>query len=667
MRSKATLDSTAVAAIPRARSHRMDATQEELLAASGRSFVAPMAIVVLVTLAYVNSFSGPFIFDDPDAILDNPTIRHLSDFRQVLSPPRGMTVSGRPLLNVSLAVNHALSGSAVWSYHALNLAIHLAASLTLFGLVRRTLQLPALRERFGSRSRAIAFAVSALWALHPLQTEAVTYVVQRAESLMGLWYLLTLYCFVRATEADAARARGEAASPMTWRVSCVLGCACGMATKEVMVSAPLLVLLYDRTCVSGGFRAALRRWRTYVGLFATYIVLIYLVLSTGGNRGGSAGFDVGVSPTTYWMTQFEAVAHYLRLAGWPHPLVFEYGFFPPGTFAHRLPYVVGVVGLIGGTVVALWRAPLLGLAGAWFFAILAPTSIVPGTTQMIVEHRMYLALVPVLAVAIAVAFRACGPRAMIGCVLAAAGCGLLTAARNRDYRAEISIWDDTASKRPNNPLAHYALGNALLSAGRLADAVPRFEAALQLKPDYAEAHYNLGNALLRLDQVEAAIEHYRAAIRINASLAAAHSNLGNVLVRTGKAEAGILELQAALRIDPGVAETHYALANAFKTVNRESEAMTEYEATLRLAPDHFRARNNLGNALTRLGRGDEAIAHFQAALRVEPNNAMLHVNLGNAYFALHRWDDARTQYARALQLEPANAAANEALARLPPR
>src|SRR5271170_509528 len=152
-------------------------------------------IVAAGLLAYRKSYGGPFVFDDPPSILYNATIRHLWPFWSVLRPPHGegITVGGRPVLNLSLAVNYAISGTRVWSYHALNLLIHILAGLTLFGIVRRTL------ERVGSgdlaRPYLLGLAITLLWILHPLQTESVTYVVQRAESLMGLFYLLTLYCF----------------------------------------------------------------------------------------------------------------------------------------------------------------------------------------------------------------------------------------------------------------------------------------------------------------------------------------------------------------------------------------------------------------------------------------------------------------------------------------
>ncbi|HEY8995225.1 MAG TPA: hypothetical protein VIM71_11225, partial [Lacunisphaera sp.] len=263
--------STPLAANPRSKWHSF-------------SWIAGLSLVV--GLVYANSFTGPFVFDDLPAIADNPSIRRLRPLGAVLAPDLdgGVTVSGRPLVNFSLAVNYALGGKGVASYHATNLLIHMLAGLVLLGVVRRTLRRSSsvvLRENAGS----VGGFTALLWLLHPLQTESVTYIVQRAEALMGLCYLLSLYGFIRATEATR---------PGRWFALSVMACLLGMACKEVMVSAPLMILLYDRTFVAGTFRAAWQhRWRYYLALAATWLVLAWLVAGTTG-RGGTAGFGTTV-------------------------------------------------------------------------------------------------------------------------------------------------------------------------------------------------------------------------------------------------------------------------------------------------------------------------------------------------------------------------------------
>jgi len=187
-------------------------------------------------------------------------------------------VSGRPVLNFSFALNYAISGEHPWSYHVVNLGIHLAAALTLFGILRRTWW-SALSQRASCATDSSwpAAAAAILWAVHPLTTESVTYLAQRAESLMALFYLLTLYCAARATTADR---------PKTWESLSVLCCLLGVGTKEAIVSAPIAVVLYDRAFAAPTWRALWRGRRSYyLALFATWIPLLWLVATGGWDRG----------------------------------------------------------------------------------------------------------------------------------------------------------------------------------------------------------------------------------------------------------------------------------------------------------------------------------------------------------------------------------------------
>ncbi len=571
-------------------------------ASSSRSFSCSIAcaVIVLAALAaYGNSLGDPFIFDDLPAIPGNPAIRHLWPPGGVLLHlPRDTTVEGRPVLNLSLAVNYAASGAGVWSYHALNLLIHALAGLALFGIVRRTLLRPSLRERFGAAAVPLAFAVALLWTVHPLQTEAVTYVIQRAESLMGLFYLLTLYCFIRGAENGELRSQGSEAKNHSaaglWLLSSVFCCLLGMATKEVMVSAPLMVFFCDRTFVAGTFAEVWKqRWKFYLGLAATWLLLGWLVLGTGGNRSGAAGFNVGISPWTYWLTQFPAVVHYLGLAFWPHPLAIEYGKTWVKQARDVVPSALILIPLIAGTAIALWRRPAAGFLGLWFFAILAPTSVVPGTTQMIVEHRMYLPLAAVLAALVLGIYRLAGRRSLVVFLALAVGCGFLTERRNGDYRTELSIWTDTVAKRPQSAVARVNLGIALDKAGRLAGATDQFRQATQIDPAYAEAHYNLGVALAKTGLTAAAIGEFETAVRLRPDYAEAYYNLGTCLGQTGRVSEAIAQLKEAVRLRPDYAEAHKNLGLALYQAGRIPEAMAEFQETLRIDPDQPAVRSAL--------------------------------------------------------------------------
>lgn len=357
--------------------------------------------------AYHNGFSLPFIFDDVPGIVENPTIRNLGAMGRVLaaSGPKGSAVLGRPIVNLSLALNYAVGGLDVRGYHVLNLAIHWLAGLTLFGIVRRTLAMsapPAGIEQRGpppaqfsaavrSDATILALTIALLWTVHPLQTETVDATIQRTESLMGLFYLLTLYCFIRGAANEESVLGGASALPRSpgdhqktfrrgwspaffsravsgqsrWLGASIACFALGMASKEVMVSAPLIVFLYDRTFISGSFREAWRRRAgLYCALACTWALLALLVATSGGQRGGTVGFGLGISVWHYFLTQCRAIVLYLRLSLWPHPLIADYGSAFVLNPAEVLPQILLLTLLAAGTLLLIWRHPKAGFIGA---------------------------------------------------------------------------------------------------------------------------------------------------------------------------------------------------------------------------------------------------------------------------------------------------------------
>jgi protein O-mannosyl-transferase len=658
--------------------------------ADGYPLACAVVLAAAATAAYAGTFAVPFLFDDATSVTGNPTLRRLAT---VLAAPAGTTASGRPVLNLSLALNYAISGPAVWSYHALNLVIHVLAGLTLFGIVRRT-----LAPRFGPKAPAVAFAAALLWSVHPLLTESVTYIIQRAESLMGLFYLCTLYFLIRGAGTEGPwRNR--------WYVLSIAACLLGMGTKEVMVSAPVIALLYDRTFLAGTFREALRRrgW-VYACLAATWLLLFSLVLASHG-RSGTAGFGSGVPWSDYALAQLPAIAHYLRLAAWPHPLIFDYG-----TALTREPAAVAAGALAVGVLAAvtLWaiaKKPAMGFLGASFFALLAPSSsIVPVATEAVAEHRMYLALIPVVVLAVAGAFRWFGRAALPLCVVAAVLLSIATWERNRDYRSEEAIWRDTVEKLPGNERAQDNLGFALAAMpGRSDEAIEHYEAALRIKPDFFDAHSNLAyllggmpgrrdeaivhyeealqlrpgaadlhfNVARALQEVpgrrDEAIAHYREALRLRPDYAEAHYNLGYLLqsIPGGGAEAAA-QFREALRLRPDNPGAHFSLGCLLQAEpGGLAGAITQYEEAVRLKPDYVEARCNLGNALNAAGSPAEAAAQYAEAVRERPGDAAIHTNYAVILLGMPGGaGDAALQLREALKIRPDDERARRMLGRM---
>jgi tetratricopeptide (TPR) repeat protein len=622
---------------------------------SRRGVVLAGAVIVLaVGAAYANSFSAPFVFDDLKSITQNPTIRHFTPWSDVLSPPNTATgAAGRPVVNLSLAVNYALGGLEVRGYHVFNTLVHALAALTLFGIVRRTLLRPVLRARFGGEALPLAFATALLWALHPLLTESVTCVVQRSESLMGLFYLLTLYGFIRAVESPA---------PRRWEIFAVVACLLGMATKEVMVSAPLVVLLYDRTFVSGSFGAAwAQRRKFYVCLAASWLLLAWLVAHVG-HRGGGAGLGLGVSPWDYALTQCRAIVLYLRLAVWPRPLVVDYGTGIVRGLDEVWLQALLLLALLAATLVALKRRPVLGFVGGFFFAILAPSSsVVPLVSQTIAEHRMYLPLAAVIGLAVGGGYRWLGKLSLPVWLVLAAVAGFATVARNRDYRDALTLWGVTVADRPDNARAQMNFGTALSAAGRLEEAATHFAAAAQDAPGFADADYSLAGALLQLHRPADAQVAAERALQVKPDYAEAHYVLGTALLQQGQVEPALGEYETALRLHPDFADALHTLAGALAMVGRTDEALDQYAKALRLQPGNPLLHEEMGGVLARLNRVEEAAGHFEAAVRLDPGSVASRYNFGTALLALRRFAEAAEQYAGVVKLQPGFAAAHNNL------
>ncbi|MGH7945842.1 MAG: tetratricopeptide repeat protein, partial [Opitutaceae bacterium] len=491
-----------------------------------RGALASLIIAVATVAAYYNSFAGPFVFDDLLSIRDNPTLAPFGWGALVPPSGAGVTVEGRPLLNFSFALNRAASGQSVWSYHAVNLAIHVVAALALFGVVRRTLLLPAFAERWRRVAGAVGMATALLWAVHPVQTESVTYIVQRAESLMGMWFLLACYGFVRAS--------GDGCNPR-WHALTIAACYAAALSKEVSAAIPVLILIYDRTFLSGAFKAAWRmRGGIHAALFASWIVIGVLV-ATSGSRGGTVGFGSNVAWTDYALTQIDALALYMRLAFWPAPLIFDYGVAWVQPSWSRLLDALLVIGVVAGTSIALFRWPKWGFLGLWFLAMLAPTSLIPGNRQTVSEHRIYLSLAAPLLGGVVALFHLCGGRGSRRLVATLAiASAVLVARRNADYRSDLVLYADTVAKRPGNGFAHYNLGKALAESGEPARAITAYQEAVRLEPGLAAAHYNLGNALAALGRHEEALVAFERALAVNPRHSLSHYNLGNSFVALGR-------------------------------------------------------------------------------------------------------------------------------------
>lgn len=472
----------------------------------------PGILLLTGIVVYANSLAGAFVLDDDTWLPDLPQMRPCWSPQALTAVYPGSPLWGRPVVAFTMAVNYALHGHHALGFHVINIAIHLGCALLLFGLVRRTLLRPAVSDTLQAAAKPLAFASSLLWLVHPLQTECVNYISQRTESLAAFWYLLTMYCAVRAWEP---RRTGR------WTLAAIAACVLGIASKELTATAPALVVLYDLAFRTESWRVVWRaRWRLYLGLAVTWVPLALLMVRC--SRADSVGWSGGVSAFEYALNQADSLVHYLQLVFWPRTLVLDYGVPKALRLGQVWPQGLLVLALLAATAACVIARPQVGFLGVWFFVILSPTSsFIPILTEVAAERRMYLPSMAVIAGAVVAVYwvtisassrwqRSADrlrsypwwPKAVRGTLvlLLAVAAVLLaqrTVRRNRDYRDPLVLYQGSLDYWPGNKRALYNAAVTLRNRDQVDEAIVAYSQLLASAPEDANTNNDLGVLLAR--------------------------------------------------------------------------------------------------------------------------------------------------------------------------
>jgi len=628
-------------------------------------------IALVSVIVYSNSLGNPFVFDDNITLANNPQIR---SFANVFHTDKGSALTGRPIVSLTFAANYALGGLRVAGYRIVNIALHVACALLLFGIVRRTIDRFQPGDRFSGRGPGIALAAALVWAVHPLNSEVVDYLTQRTEALMALFYLLTMYASVRALSSKRVGA---------WVVVAIVSCGAGMLCKEPMATAPLMVLLYDRVFAFESLAAAFRaRWRLYVGLAVMWIPLVIGVASQ--SRELSGGFaTTHVSAWSYLLNQSVIVTHYLTLAVWPQKLVAYYGWSLPVTLAQVWPYAAFLVAGVALSAVALVRWPRVGFLLAWFFVTLAPTSsILPIAAEVGADRRMYVPLMGLVVLAACGVARALdGARtrrvaskgrapsvelvpvpvaAMFVLILAVVALGGRTMARNLDYSSELRLSETTLAHWPS-PVAHDMVGLSLAAAGRMEEAIGELRQAVEL---YPPARYDLGVQYYKLERFEEAIAELQRFVALEPGLfttSAAHTLIGGALDRRRRPLEAIDAYRRAVSGPLPDVQAHGFLADLLLDEQKYEEAIQHYRLYLQAYPGQVPAMMNLGIALASTNQTGDALSVFRRAVDIDPTNVQARVNLTQMLLDAKQVDAAVVEAQQTVTLAPRSAPAYDLL------
>jgi len=645
-----------------------------------RAVAAAFAVVTAIWLAYAGGLASPFIMDDASSVTANKSIRSLWPLWPVLvyEHGEGRTHDGRPLLNLSLAVNRAVTGTSPVGFRVVNIFIHCGNAVLLMALARLLLAQPAVPAAVRTWAGEIAFVAAALWAVHPLGTGAVTYVVQRAESLGAFMILATVLVAVRGMLATDA-GRRTWALPLVTIVSALAGTA-----KETSVAIPFVTILIDRALLSGSWRGTLRHWPWHLAAAASW-PSVGLMLTALGGRGSSAGLD-SASPWLYLLTQAKAIWLYFARIVWPQGLVFDYGDFLSSGLAESGGWLLLSAAVFAGVAYGYAKFPVAFLGPLLFFVLLGPTSsVIPVKTQTIAEHRAYLASAALIVPAVAAAWLVARERLALSprfCGLAAAAAalalGISTAARNREFVTPEILWRKALAAESRNeraminlaaqliakknpaalaeaerllarvaetgryPKVHSVnVGSLAKAQGRYPEALAAIDAVLELTPDEPATLADRGYVLWKLGRLPEALAALDQALALDDQMAPAWLNRGNVLLDFGRHEEAERSFARSVEVDPKYAKGWDHLGIARQDRGDRAAALDAFNRAVACDPKDAEAIYNRGRLHAEAGQSAAAIADFSSALTADPAFRDAHYNRAVLLIRAGRQGEAR--------------------------
>lgn len=577
-----------------------------------------VAVLAAGLIAYSNTFHVPFQLDEEFYLLKNPFVRDCRYPLDSLKPKQEAgtqlreeiierelyrTVNMRYIGYLTFAMNHYFGGYRVEGYHIVNLLVHLLNGVLLYGLLVTMFKTPLLRlSSFADRAVSIAFFSALLFVAHPVQTEAVTYIMQRLASLVTFFYVLSIFAYV-LSRLTTSRLLQFAL------LSCsIISAVCAMKTKENAFTLPFMIAAFEFILFPGDGN---RRLARLTPLFATILIIpIMLWTINGGGTGAVLSGQGGVTPQTYFFTQLRVIAGYLGLLFLPvnqtisHSVQLSRSFFEVEVLLSFLLIIcIAACGwhLLRSRAADAWpRVVALGIL--WFFVSLSIESSILPLPILMCEYRIYLPSVGFFMSVVTAVHAVAGNsmdrriRHLATGALAAAAIALICAtyARNMKWGTSISLWEDAAGKNPAvSGAVHMKLGELYMQQGRFDQAIERFLTAIRGGMEHPRLHYELATAYNQQGRSDEAIQEYRRVIRSYPDFADAHYNLANLLAERGRYDEAVAEYLATLRLNPGSAQAHNNLGGVYVRLGRFREALEEVRAALKLDPGFEDARYNL--------------------------------------------------------------------------
>ena len=626
-------------------------------------FSGPYIYIILCVLGiiiYSGTFNNQFVFDDYPNIVDNQYIRDFKDFRIVraIFPARAFGL-------FTFMVNYRLHGLHVTGYHVVNLLIHILSSCMVYWLVSLILSAPSIqKDRISEHKHIIAGFSALLFLTHPVQTQAVSYIVQRLASLAALFYLSALGLYIKARLTD---------NKLIFRIFLFIAagiCAfLGMFTKETLFTLPFVILIFEffllRTAGKTLFKFDKIKllWAIPFVLFVllipylNYFNITYVLQPRISQRYG----DPAVTPLYYLITQFKVIVYYIKLLFFPVNQRLDYD-FPLSVSFFEPKVILSFIVLSALMYLAYYlykrRKTVIALGIIWFFLTLSIESTIVPLSNVIFEHRLYLPMFGVVLLFVAslyyLLWKNHSKAMMIVLVTLVGILSVMTHQRNKVWKDNYTLWSDNVTKSPNKDRTHYNLGLALADRGMNDLAIGEFYRTLSLNPTHIKACISIGNIFNEQGNFNEAIKEFGRALEMNPDYEEVYFNRGNAYIETGKFNEAVRDFEKALALNPHYSDAFVSLGMAYYSLGRIDESIVAFNNALEIDSDNILAHYNLGYALYSQGKAEDAIKEFKTAASLDPENVRTLVNLGSALVSQRKFDEAAGYFRKALALDPAH-------------
>ena len=561
----------------------------------------------LGTLIYAHTWSSPFYLDDASSIVNNPAIRNIANLPAIWNfwPARFITY-------LSIALNYHFSQLNVFSYHLFNLIVHLASSLLVSWLLLLTFSTPCMQqEKITKPAKLLALFAGLIFLTHPLQTEGVTYIIQRATSLATLFYLLALSLYVKFRLLQQ-----QEATPVAVRLFYCLSlivAVMAMFTKEMTITLPFMILCYEICFLKGKDKLA---WKHLFPFLATLLVIPLTMFLTKSvdfiNMKMVSEDPANISSLSYLLTQLRVMVTYLRLLFIPLHQNLDYA-YPISSSFLQLPTLASFIllALILAIAFKLFsKHRFISFSIFWFFLALLPESSIIPIQDVIFEHRLYLAMAGFSFFTVAAIYYLLSNKPlklMVIALLILTSCyAILTYRRNLIWQDELTLWNDVVHKSPQKARPYNNRGNAYYQQGNFTQAIADFNKAITINPKDAVVYFNRGNAYNNQGNMQQAFSDYTKAIAINPNFAHPYNNRGNLYIDQGNMQQAFSDFNKAIAINPLYAEAYNNRGNLYYQQGNFTQAISDYNKAIAINSSYAEAYSNRGSAYYMIKEYDKA-------------------------------------------------------------